>query len=59
MKLDKLTPDYLNDDGKALVMEGSRILYYDDDHLSHQGATKMKARLRDAILALVRSSDGG
>ncbi len=49
----ELTSDYLSNDGKALVMEGSRILYYDDDHLSHQGATKVKARLKDAIAAFI------
>ena len=34
---------------KALVLIGKTILYYDDDHLSHQGTQLLKDELKSAI----------
>lgn len=41
---------YSADEESAWVLDGSHSLYYDDDHLSQQGALRAKTRIEDAIL---------
>ena len=44
---------YLDGTNKVKVLDGSEILYIDDDHLSLAGAFYAKTRLSDAIVKLV------
>lgn len=39
--------------GKAFIISGKKILYYDDDHLSYQGTLYLKEDLKDLILKII------
>lgn len=41
---------YLADDGRVRVLEGDRLFYFDDDHLSYHGTLLAKPVLREAIV---------
>ena len=44
---------YSTNEEYAWVLDGTEPLYYDDDHLSQQGALRAKALIEDAILTEV------
>jgi hypothetical protein len=45
----KVTPRFRLGEKRVLVRSGREIFYYDDDHLSQQGALLFKEQLREAI----------
>ena len=55
VELFEVAQDLLSDNNKTLVMENSKVLYYDDDHLSYQGTTKFKTRLMNTINSMTQT----
>lgn len=45
---------FLNSNDEVMVLDGKKILYYDDDHLSYQGTQYFKDDLRNKIKDLVQ-----
>ena len=45
---------YLRDRERVRVLDGTQVLYIDDDHLSQAGAELAKARLKEALIKLLR-----
>ncbi len=45
---------YENDSGEAWVLDGSDVLYIDDDHLSQKGALKAKHAIKDKIEQMLK-----
>lgn len=44
-------------DDKAMIIKNNTILYYDDDHLSHQGTELFKSKLKELINIKNNKSD--
>ena len=45
----KVFETFASGDGRAWILKGKTILYYDDDHLSNQGAMLLKEELKETI----------
>ena len=50
---------FLRDNNMVVVLDGNRVLYVDDDHLSHDGALMAKDRIKTAIESELRLYSGG
>lgn len=51
-----VSDQYRDPSGKTRLLEGSTLLYIDDDHLSEYGASLSEPRIREAILAALKET---
>jgi peptidoglycan/LPS O-acetylase OafA/YrhL len=51
-----IADSYLAPSGKTRLLEGSNLLYIDDDHLSEYGASQAESRIRAAIIEALKET---